>query len=432
MLFGLFRQSPKFFRSLWPWSAVGLARKAARLRTQGKLYEAVALLDQAIRCNPQSAATYANRCACYCDLEEYAKAFEDASQAIALAPGQASPLQWRARAARYLGRYESALADLGKALQVEPENPWLYYDRSGVLFGMEDYRAAIADVERLLELRPEEAGAYYGRARCRYCLDEVDLALADIDEAIRLDGKDVDSMYFRARVLYGMGRIDEASAQFDAGVAEDPTLALVGLGGLIALKQGSYREAIKHFDAMVEADPTQARTYYERGRAWCELDEYEKALHDLDEAVALDPEDWSYLFLRTDVLIILDRIEEASCAYEAAMTQTGEAKDEAWDCKRNWLGGVLALKQGDCWEAIARFNAALEADPANSRVYNDRAEAWYALREYGRALQDFDEAVTRSPDHAVYYINRANALMGLRRLRGGQPGSGRGEAAKSR
>jgi len=398
-----------------PFDPVRQCREATRLRANGKFTEALALLDQAIRLDSQMAEAYAQRCACYCDLHEYALAIEDATRAIALDPEMVCPLRYRARAAHCLGEGESAIADLNKALQLAPENPTIYYERSGMFFDAGDYAATIADLDQFLQQCPREASGYWSRACCRYYLGELDLALVDIDEAIRLKREDASFLCFRAQILCEMGRVDEASAQLEAVAAQDPRLTPGRLGGMIATKRGNYLEAIQHFDAVLEAEPTNARVYYDRGMAWYELHEYEKALRDVDEAVRLEPDNGVGLYQRAKLLYLLDRIDDATAAHEAAVAHKRGAEGEDWDAERSWLGGVIALCRGDYWEAIPQFGAALEFDSTSARTYLSRGKAWYRMREYERALSDFDRAVTLAPERHFQYIDRANALMGLQR-----------------
>lgn len=322
-----FSQFLEALRSLWPQSAARLVNKGSRLRERGKLDEAVAVLNEAIRLDSRMAVAYAHRCGCYCDLHEYAKAMEDANQAVTLAPEKPNAYLWRADAAHRLGQNESAIADLNKALQLAPKDTWIYYKRGSARCAVGDFRAALADVERFLKEHPEEALGYETLAGVRYGLGELDSALVAIDEAVRLDPRYGRCRFFRAGLLWELDRSEEAFAEHEAALALN-----------------------------------------------CEGNE-----------------DWR----------------------NAAIV------------RQKWLGGSIALKQENYREAIEQFDAALEtseqsegvpkSDHRLARVHNDRGDAWYSLGDYERALRHYEEAVAPQPDHPVYYINRAQALMGLRR-----------------
>ena len=448
MLFNLLSQFHEVLRSLWPQSAARLNDEGARLRERGRLDEAIAVLNRAIGLDSRMAEAYAHRCACYCDLDEYTRAMEDGNQAVALAPEMATAFRARAYAAYCLGQNESAISDMNEALRLDPEDPWMYYERGRARCAAGDFRAALADAERFLEKCPDEAIGYDALARVRHNMGDLDAALAAIEEAVKLEPKNGELLVYRARFLCKLSRLEEALAGFEAALAQPceakgewRAVASVGLNwvnGRIAMKQGNYREAIEQFGAALEiieqsADLQEsiqrlAHVYHDRGLAWHSLGEYENALRDLDEAVRLKPEDEDSLYFRAHLLLLCNRIEEASATYEAALENDPEAKEgrnEETIAHRNWLAGAIALKQGDLREAIELFDAALGAieqsegvlkrDQSVARVYNDRGEAWYLLREYEHALRDFGQAVTLHPDHPVHYINRAQALIWLRR-----------------
>jgi len=448
MLFNRFHKIFEVLRSLWPQFVKRLTNRAARLRAQGNLNEAVAILDEAIRLDSRMAVAFAQRCACYYDLGDYAKALEDANQAVALAPKEADSYRWRAHAADALGQCELAVSDLTEVLRLDPKDSWLYYERGRAQCGLGDFRAALADAERFLAKCPDEALGHQALASARDHLHETDAALAAIDEAVRLEPNNGEFQFFRARLLWELGRLEEASAEYEAALGQPcmergewRDMAIMDrhwLAGQIAQKNGDYREAIRQYDAALkvieQSDESQesihrpARLYYDRALAWHLLSEYENALRDLDEAVRLKPKTVTFLDFRAGLLLESGRFEEALAGYEAVLAQDPESTED-WRTRaivrRDWLSGSIVMKQGNLEEAIERLDAAVEAieraeealesDQTLARMYNERGEAWYLLREYEHSLLDFGKAIEFHPDHPVYYINRANAYWRLRR-----------------
>jgi tetratricopeptide (TPR) repeat protein len=70
------------------------------------------------------------------------------------------------------------------------------------------------------------------------------------------------------------------------------------------------------------------------------------------------------------------------------------------------LGFLLQNKPDD---AIVEFNAALQADPANTRAYNSRGNAWRAKGEFDIAIADYNAAIRIDPNFAFPYNGRASA-----------------------
>ena len=72
------------------------------------------------------------------------------------------------------------------------------------------------------------------------------------------------------------------------------------------------------------------------------------------------------------------------------------------------------LNRGNAWyakkeydKAIADYDEAIRLDPKHAMAYNSRGNAWHAKKEYDKAIADYDEAIRLDPKHAVAYNGRA-------------------------
>src|SRR6266404_2615694 len=112
-----------------------------------------------------------------------------------------------------------------------------------------------------------------------------------------------------------------------------------------------------------------ARALNNRGIAYREKGEYDRAVQDLDEATRLDPN------------------------YALAFNNRGIA----YGRKRQYD------------RAIQDFDQTIRLDPNNAPAFDNRGTAYYGKREYDRAIEDLDEAIRLDPNHADAFINRGNA-----------------------
>jgi len=62
------------------------------------------------------------------------------------------------------------------------------------------------------------------------------------------------------------------------------------------------------------------------------------------------------------------------------------------------------LKQYD--KAIEDYNQAIKLDPAQVIAYNNRGNSYYERNEYQLALADFNQSLQRKPDYAKAHLNR--------------------------
>jgi tetratricopeptide (TPR) repeat protein len=112
-----------------------------------------------------------------------------------------------------------------------------------------------------------------------------------------------------------------------------------------------------------------ATLYNNRGSAWYDKGDYDRAIADYAEAIRLNPK------------------------YALAFNNRGNA----WAAK------------GDYDRAIADYTEAIRLDPKGALAYNNRGNAWHDKGDHDRAIADLTEAIRLNPKHALIYDNRGNA-----------------------
>ena len=77
--------------------------------------------------------------------------------------------------------------------------------------------------------------------------------------------------------------------------------------------------------------------------------------------------------------------------------------------------GVTAFEQSDFQTAITYFTDALEQNPQDTDLLNNRAICYRELEKYDIALQDVSSAIIISPMQALYYSTRASILTKMKK-----------------
>ena len=77
------------------------------------------------------------------------------------------------------------------------------------------------------------------------------------------------------------------------------------------------------------------------------------------------------------------------------------------------LLGVSAFERSDFQSAIKYFTNALNQNPRDTDLLNNRAICFRELKEFDNALEDASNAVVISPNEALYYSTRASILTKL-------------------
>jgi lipoprotein NlpI len=104
--------------------------EGVRLVRAGRLREAIASFDKAIRLKPNFAEAYNSRGIVYNNLAQHERAIKDYGEAVRLNARYAEAYYNRANAYSDSGQYELALKDYGAALDLNPGYAEAYHNRS--------------------------------------------------------------------------------------------------------------------------------------------------------------------------------------------------------------------------------------------------------------------------------------------------------------
>jgi tetratricopeptide (TPR) repeat protein len=213
---------------------------------QGDIMQALAAVNAAIAHEPGYAPAYLRRGELWWSGNNFAKARDDYSQAMALGLDR-SPYVYTQRgdANAAAGDYPQAIADYERALALNPAFWPALAGRGGARVESGDTAAGIADIERALAQDPGtvtevlqvgkgagQAGAdsakvtmetgrtiallHLARAKVRYSQGAYAPALADLDETIKRMPNLIAAHFFHALSLLALGRCQEGAAEIHA------------------------------------------------------------------------------------------------------------------------------------------------------------------------------------------------------------------------
>ncbi|MDW4903901.1 tetratricopeptide repeat protein [Streptomyces sp. ADMS] len=165
-----------------------------------------------------------------------------------------------------------------------------------------------------------------------------------------------------------------------------------------------YEKALGEYEQAVALDPGLERAYYGRGVTRAEQRDYAAAVADLDRADELAPDTARVLFVRGDYHRILGRHEEAVRDLDRAVA-LGPDLAGAWASR-----GVTRHGTGDTEQALADLDRALELDPEHVWALVRRARVHRSRGEEAGQLADLDRAVALGPELAWVACERGDAL----------------------
>jgi protein O-GlcNAc transferase len=212
---------------------------------QGRLVEALELLDRATECNGASAQAWSNRGHVLQLQGRHADAIASCERALALAPDAVEALNNHANALLALGRCEEALAGFDRALAIDPRFAQGHNNRGLALHRLGRPDEALASFAAALAIDPHYAGALNNRGATLHSLRRHDAALASCDQALALKPDYPEAWNNRGLTLFELGRYEAALASFEPALAADRDFAeALNNRGATLYRLGRHEEAL--------------------------------------------------------------------------------------------------------------------------------------------------------------------------------------------
>jgi Tfp pilus assembly protein PilF len=206
-----------------------------------------------------------------------------------------------------------------------------------------------------------------------------------------------------------------------------------------------YQLAMNDYNQAIAISPSNNVFYTSRAVLWMDLGNNDRAMQDLDQAILLKP-DYGLAFVnRGIVLHNLKRPNEALVALSKAIEleptqwwQAYESRAEIYEERSDWrasyndankmieidpnnqLGYVFRgrayLEVGQYHPAINDYTKSISLEPGNIHSYRMRGRAYYFLNQYDNAMADFEAALRIDPKDS-YTISYMNDLKRRQRNR---------------
>ncbi|PYT77523.1 MAG: hypothetical protein DMG40_23285 [Acidobacteria bacterium] len=405
----------------------------------GQIERAQAALSRALRLRPKSVPTLFLLAETYQNQHEDLNALELLTQAHKLSPKNTDVIFLLARLMMTQAYYEDAIPLLESGVKTAPTRPDLHAALGECYFSDGKVQKAILEFEKLLKFEPS-AGSYAFLALCYRHLGQFDQAKKYLSEGLKSDPRNPGCLYNMGYIASREGHLEEAEAWLGQAVAADPNYvdALLELSN-IKMQEGKYRDAVPLLERCAQLEPRRAPVYYKLATAERNLKEMEAAERDLKvfETLSRDPSPGPYpyqhLFDYLDKRAGLPPQEQSrfdlAQLQEEAKRHPGRPRDlyllaEAYlklgraDAAEQTIGqldqisqgdfrtavgvGVLLARYGLYAQAIAHFQAALQADPHSSDAAYDLADAYFRAHDYQHALAAIQHISTNEQQDPAY------------------------------
>ncbi len=371
----------------------------------------VKIYTKQIELRPNDPAGYAYRGEAYHKLGDYTKALADYSAALNLKPDNFVAFALycnRGFLEEERGLLTAAKADYEAAVKLNmyPGDFTLLMRQGNLLGRMEDPQGASVSFSAAIELAPSDCGGYLGRSHARAELEEFDGALADSVEAIKLSPNNP--------------RCHDAH-------------------GIVLMGKRDYAAAIQALTKAIELSDNKAAPLCNRAAAYAQTGDFDNALKDLNQILALKPDFSGAQVLIGDICFTQGKLSEALAAYRKAsppqkdgkryggarirrdllalrlegITPQGELVDQPEEVPTgNWGKSIERYLRGQLSEKEF-LTEATKAPPHLTQTF--RVAAYFYIGELALIRKDFQKALhsfgectaTENPNLVLYQLAKA-------------------------
>jgi lipoprotein NlpI len=165
--------------------------------------------------------------------------------------------------------------------------------------------------------------------------------------------------------------------------------------------------AIADHDLAIKIDPKLDLAFNNRGNAYTRKGEPDRAIEDYNEAIRLNPK-FFMAWINRGKTYRDDKHEytRAISDYDEAIRINPDFAD-AYNSR-----GIAYDSLGKRDLALVDYDSAIRLDPKFALAYNNRGLEYLEKRDYDTAIADFSKAVTIAPGYANAFRNRGNAWYG--------------------
>ncbi|KAI9496461.1 hypothetical protein BDB00DRAFT_869402 [Zychaea mexicana] len=341
---------------------------------------------------------YSNRAACYANLGDNGRVFDDCNSALQLNPVYIKALNRRAHALELRGDLETALYDYTCVCILENFNN----------------EVAARSMERLMKKVSERKAAEIMKTKqprlpsSTFVSAYFDSYRSDLSRAEPVASSENigDSRFVEACEAIKSRNYEKAYKACDQaielGLSPAYQAHALNIKGTFKFLMGNAKEALACFDKSIEIDPKYIQSYIKRSSIYIEQGNLAAAIKQFEDALAINPTDPDIYYHRGQVNYISGNYENAAKDYSKSISL-----DDSFVYAHIQLG-VAQYKLGRIAAAMSTFqDDALKLFPQSSEVHNYFGELLIEQQNLPQALEMFTKAIALDQSSPLPYINKA-------------------------
>ncbi|MCQ3937385.1 MAG: hypothetical protein DPW18_10100 [Chloroflexi bacterium] len=273
-------------RSMLRWLNLGanyLFKRAGYYYLLGDYERAIQHYTRDVDAKPNQPGNYLGRASCYLLTGQKERALADVERALRIQPNHAFGLMLRGEIFMLEKNYDAALEIFSRVQAINPHWAVPYFDRASALMDRGEFQAALEGLNKAISLQSRMPLFYLVRSLAHFRLGDLESAHRDQDTAVQISPEDSLVMFDLNLILYE-GNLDWAADYYERILARNARSALALQGYADACRVNrEFVRAVELYTRALTINPREPRLYLGRGKAYLELQRFEKAKSDFEK-----------------------------------------------------------------------------------------------------------------------------------------------------
>lgn len=277
------------------------------------------------------------------------------------------------------GNYSNALTIINQAIEAKTN----YYEalivRASLIYPLfNNHQGIIQDYTKVININPVNPEAYNNRGYAFACIGGHLEAIKDYTHALMIDSNSINTYLNRGISYVHLEEYQKAIDDFNYVIQLEPKNAdAFNNRGLVYCSLKEHRKAIANFDIALTLNPKHTKAYLNRGVSRLDISDIFGGVQDFDIALKIAPK---------TAKEYLHHFEQAFI--DIQNHQQYRSQNNFEKSVENLIDKAINLSNlGDNSKAIEYFNLALEIEPRNAEIHNNRGYCFYLLKDFDRHLK---------------------------------------------
>jgi stress-induced-phosphoprotein 1 len=424
---------------------------------------AIELYTKAIELDPKKEVYYSNRSGAFAAANKLEEALQDAEECLKVNPGFAKGYSRKGYALEVLGREEEAAEAYDAGLKVDPNNKELQDKKAAISErpdqSMGDLMGLLnnPDIKKMMQENPQMlqtllqnpglfkdpsmmanmAKMFSGKGKAPEGASPHSPSQGHKEERKPAEGNPWDQPHHQEPHSHHKEEPMPTRRPEPSKPSQTPWDTAKAQGDA-EYKKRSFEAAINHYEEAIKLQPTQLLAYNNKAACLIELKRLDDALKTTDEAIEkykeTEQKERNYqhyakvLARKARILQLQNKLADAQKWYESSLMEdrVPAVEEGLREVKRamkkaeeqSYLDPVLSEKhreagneffqKGDFGKAIQEYEEAKKRNPTDPKVYNNIASCFSKIMKYNEAMKEVERALELDPKFIKAMIRKGN------------------------